>query len=88
MARAEQVLSRPEGWKFAGRAGDFHVWHAGKNDYRITDGAAGDVIATRTQFGLAHERARREDHIRRSDAISDYYTDRAKSGHAALAGHR
>ncbi|MEY5098206.1 MAG: hypothetical protein RJA36_925 [Pseudomonadota bacterium] len=50
--------TRTEGWKFAGACGDFHVWHAGKNDYRITDGANGEVVATRDQFGLAHSKAR------------------------------
>jgi hypothetical protein len=53
------IPTRPEGWKFAGSTGDFHSWHAGKNDYRITDGAHGEVVATRNQFGLAfHEAAR------------------------------
>lgn len=58
MAKANSIPNRPEGWKFAGRAGAFHVWHAGKNDYRITDGAKGEVIAHRDQFGLAHAYAR------------------------------
>ena len=60
------VPVRPEGWKFAGRAGDFHVWHAGKNDYRITDGAQGGVLAAREHFGLAHEFVRRQYDLRRS----------------------
>ena len=49
--------TRPEGWKFAGRCGDFHSWHAGKNDYRVTDGAQGEVVATRSQFGDAFSKA-------------------------------
>jgi hypothetical protein len=32
------------------------VWHAGKNDYRIT--YEGDVYGTSEQFGLAHAKAR------------------------------
>lgn len=63
MATKRQVPQRAEGWKFAGAAGRFTVWHAGKNDYRITDGADGGVIAKRDQFGLAHSFARQ-----RSDA--------------------
>jgi hypothetical protein len=51
---AKQIPQRAEGWKFAGAAGRFTVWHAGKNDYRITDGAQGEVIAQRQQLGLAH----------------------------------
>lgn len=46
----------PQGWKFAGSCGDHIVWHAGKNDYRITYG--GDVYGTADQFGIAHAKAR------------------------------
>jgi hypothetical protein len=42
---AKQIPQRAEGWKFAGAAGRFAVWHAGKNDYRITVGHDGAVIA-------------------------------------------
>lgn len=80
------IATRPEGWKFAGRAGDFNVWHAGKNDYRVTDGAQGEVIGQRDQFGLAWQFAMRQDGLRKSGHITAYYTDRANSGHAALAG--
>lgn len=52
--------TRTEGWKFAGAAGKFTVWHAGKNDYRVTDGAQGEVVAHRQQFGLAHAFARNQ----------------------------
>jgi len=58
MAAKKPLPTRPEGWAYAGRAGVFHVWHAGKNDYRITEGAQGEVIAHRDQFGLAHAYAR------------------------------
>ena len=51
---AKKIPQRAEGWKFAGAAGRFTVWHAGKNDYRVTDGADGEVIASRQQFGEAY----------------------------------
>lgn len=51
------IPTHPEGWKFAGACGDHIVWHAGKNDYRIT--YEGDVYGTSEQFGLAHAKARR-----------------------------
>lgn len=57
---AKQIPQRAEGWKFAGAAGRFTVWHAGKNDYRITDGHNGEVIAHRQQFGEAHAVARHQ----------------------------
>lgn len=63
---AREVPKRAEGWKFAGAAGEFNVWHAGKNDYRITDGAQGPVIGARQQFGEAHAFARRQDALRRA----------------------
>ncbi|KWC67219.1 hypothetical protein [Burkholderia ubonensis] len=58
-AKAKEIPQRVEGWRFAGAAGRFTVWHAGKNDYRVTDGAQGEVVGTRDQFGLAHALARR-----------------------------
>lgn len=76
----------PQGWKFAGRAGEFIVWHAGKNDYRVTRGAAPQVIAQREQFGEAHTCARRLWDT--CKAIDAYYTDRNASGQAALTAHR
>ena len=54
----KQIPTRAEGWKYAGAAGRFTVWHAGKCDYRITDGIEGEVIAARQQFGQAHSFAR------------------------------
>lgn len=62
---AKKIPQRAEGWKFAGAAGRFAVWHAGKNDYRITDGHDGEVIANREQFGLAHAFARHQSDIAR-----------------------
>ncbi len=63
---AKKIPQRAEGWKFAGAAGRFTVWHAGKNDYRITDGHDGAQIATRDQFGLAHAFARQQSDIARA----------------------
>jgi hypothetical protein len=65
---AKKIPQRAEGWKFAGAAGHFTVWHAGKNDYRITDGADGEVIATRQQFGEAHSFARHRSDCARAAA--------------------
>lgn len=78
----QPIPARAEGWKFAGRNGKYHVWHAGKNDYRVTDGAQGETVATRDQFGLAHAEASR------LLAVDSYYADRANSGQAALTAHR
>ncbi|WP_175660558.1 hypothetical protein [Burkholderia ambifaria] len=58
-AAKKEIPQRAEGWRFAGAAGRFTVWHAGKNDYRVTDGAQGEVVGTRDQFGLAHALASR-----------------------------
>ncbi|MBR7996741.1 hypothetical protein KDX08_30270 [Burkholderia cenocepacia] len=57
--KANAIPQRAEGWRFSGAAGRFTVWHAGKNDYRVTDSAQGEVVGTRDQFGLAHALARR-----------------------------
>jgi hypothetical protein len=40
-------------WKQKGRAGRFHVWHAGKNIYFVTDGQDGEVIGQREYYGSA-----------------------------------
>ncbi|WGS44257.1 hypothetical protein LFL97_27030 [Burkholderia sp. JSH-S8] len=58
-AKAKAIPQRAEGWRFAGSAGRFHVWHAGKNDYRLTDGAQGPVTRTSDQFGIAYACATR-----------------------------
>lgn len=78
---ARKVPQHPEGWKFKGSAGRFTVWHAGKNDYRVTEGAEGPVIATRDQFGSAYAYASHQ------YSITEYYEDRAKGGQAALTAH-
>ncbi len=52
----QSIPTHPAGWKFAGACGDHIVWHAGKNDYRVT--YEGDVYGTAEQFGLAHAKAR------------------------------
>lgn len=48
-----------------GRAGVFHVWHVGPNDYRVTLDRDGAEIAQRTQFGLAFSVARAADDLSR-----------------------
>ena len=68
----KQIPARAEGWKFNGRAGIFHVWHAGKNDYRVTAGAAGAVIATRDQFGLAYSYASRQYGMARFEKAEEF----------------
>lgn len=76
------IPTHPEGWKFAGAAGQYKVWHAGKNLYRITSPADGAVIGEHSQFGLAHAQARQ------LDAVNSYYVDRNTSGQAALTAYR
>jgi len=57
MTMAKQILQRAEGWKFAGANGKWTVWHAGKNDYRVTEGHDGAVFGQREQFSDAHKLA-------------------------------
>ncbi len=64
------VPQRAEGWKFVGAAGRFTVWHAGKNDYRVTEKPNGPVIATHTQFGLSHAYARQQYEAMRLDQLT------------------
>lgn len=49
-------------WKSKGRAGNFYVWHAGKNTYYVTEGKDGAVIGQREHYGsafsLAHHNER------------------------------
>lgn len=47
-------------WINKGRAGNFNVWHVGKNHYVVTDGVDGAVVGERAQFGLAFTLARHE----------------------------
>lgn len=49
---AHKIPKHPEGWKFRGGAGQHYVWHAGKNDYRVTD-PHGTVVRTEDQFNPA-----------------------------------
>jgi hypothetical protein len=57
MKARKPLPSHPEGWKYKGGCGEFRVWHAGPNDYRITRGENPAVIAQDTQFSLAYHRA-------------------------------
>ena len=45
------------GWKAKGRSGAFHVWHAAKNLYYVTEGECGSVVFKCDQFGIAFARA-------------------------------
>lgn len=57
-------------WRFKGSVGQFHVWHAGYLDYRVTDGAQGPVVRQKQQFGEAWSDAtRRYDVVRLGVAI-------------------
>lgn len=47
-------------WVNKGRAGNFHVWHIGKNQYVVTMGVDGPVIGQRDQYGRAFTLARDE----------------------------
>jgi hypothetical protein len=44
-------------WKFKGSAGQFMVWHAGKNSYYVTKGFDGEIYFIGQQFGTAFSRA-------------------------------
>lgn len=46
-------------WKHKGSDGRFHVWHAGKNLYYVTDGKDGMIVGCCTQFGTAFSEASR-----------------------------
>ena len=50
---AKQIPIRAEGWKYKGSDGKWTVWHAGKNDYRVTDGPEGEVFGVCEQLGPA-----------------------------------
>lgn len=75
------VPTHPQGWKFCGADGAFRVWHAGKNDYRVTS-PDGDVIAYCEQLSPAFRFASCQ------HSLNSYYTDRANSGQATLTAHR
>ena len=77
-----KIPTHPEGWKFKGAVGGYRVWHAGKNDYRVTSPGNGEVIARSDQFGKAFSRAQQ---MYALDPITAYYTDRANGCHAAKA---
>lgn len=58
-------------WINKGRAGNFNVWHVGKNQYVVTDGVDGEVVAERSQFGLAFTFARQAHEIQEHEAARD-----------------
>ena len=47
-------------WINKGRAGEYNIWHAGKNQYVVTKGVDGPVIGQRDQYGRAFTLARNE----------------------------
>lgn len=47
-------------WTNKGRAGQYNVWHVGKNQYVVTKGVDGPVIGHRDQYGRAFTLARNE----------------------------
>lgn len=53
-------MSQQNDWKLKGRAGSFHVWHAGKNLYYVTDGANGPTVGQEQHFGKAWSLADRK----------------------------
>lgn len=55
----EQTISRSN-WVNKGRAGQYNVWHVGKNQYAVTKGVDGPVIGQRDQYGRAFTLARDE----------------------------
>jgi len=40
-------------WKPKGRSGKFHIWHAGKNLYFVTEGEAGPIVRQCEFYGKA-----------------------------------
>jgi hypothetical protein len=47
------AMENRQDWKPKGRAGRFHVWHAGKNLYYVTDGEMGSILGQRNHYGSA-----------------------------------
>lgn len=70
----KQIPQRAEGWKFAGAAGRFTVWHAGKNDYRVTDGEQGEVVRFHEFLGSAHATARQLYDTTQTERITSHYS--------------
>ncbi|TGN96104.1 hypothetical protein [Burkholderia sp. USMB20] len=61
-AKAKAIPQRAEGWRFAGKAGRFHVWFPGRgDDYLVTDGEQGEVTVSSPIFGIAYACAARMD---------------------------
>lgn len=78
-----KIPTHPQGWRFKGSASGYAVWHAGKNDYRVTAPGGFDEVAQCAQFGIAFAKAT---HKADADkALTTYYQDRATGHHAAKA---
>lgn len=57
MAKSKQIPAHPQGWRFKGASSGYCVWHAGKNDYRVTAPGGFDEVAQCAQFGIAFAKA-------------------------------
>lgn len=57
-------------WKHKGSAGQFHVWHAGKNLYYIIDSKDDRIVGCCTQFGTAFSRACQHDLLAKYEGAS------------------
>lgn len=80
---SSKTPTHPQGWRFKGAASGYCVWHAGKNDYRVTAPGGFVEVAQGAQFGIAFSKA-----MRKADAdkaLTAYYQDRANGSHAAKA---
>lgn len=71
-------------WTNKGRAGQFNVWHVGKNQYVVTKGVDGPVIGHRDQYGRAFTLARDEyDYERYLDNQEAAYEESISADYAA-----
>jgi len=57
-------------WKHKGSDGRFHVWHAGKNLYYVTDGKDGIIVNCCTQFGTAFSSASHHARVAKCEAAT------------------
>ena len=58
-------------WKHKGSDGRFHVWHAGKNLYYVTEGKDGRIVNCCTQFGTAFSDASRHARLAKYEEASN-----------------
>ena len=77
--------TREEGWKFKACAGQYHVWQAGKNDYRVTDQQHGPEVLRTNHFGYAFGFSMAQDDMRRSMKAGPELAELAKQTLAAAS---